>query len=139
MTLVVDASVALKWLFPEELSDEAYRLLQSEEPLVAPDLIIAEVTNIAWKKLTRNEITYQQAHTIASGIRHNDIALVSATTLNERALEIASTLNHPVYDCLYIACAEETKTAVVTADRRLYRTATEGGFAGQVVLLSPRR
>ena len=38
--------------------------------------------------------------------------------LVERAARIALELDHPIYDCLYLACAEATDSAVITADRR---------------------
>jgi len=139
MTVVVDASVALKWFVREELSDEAFRLLHSGEELVAPELIVVEVTNIAWKKLVRNQISSGQAATIATGIGQSDIRLLPSATFNERALEMAETLNHPVYDCLYLACAESSDAAVITADQRFYRAATNGGFARNVALLHTRR
>ena len=53
MTLVVDASVALKWFVDEDGSDRAVALLDGDEPLIAPDLVVAEVCNAAWKSLRR--------------------------------------------------------------------------------------
>ena len=35
-----------------------------------------------------------------------------------RATELACQLNHPAYDCFYLALAELLGTSVVTADRR---------------------
>ena len=139
MTLVVDASVALKWYVSEELSHEAFRLLRSGEELIAPELIVAEVTNIAWKKLVRNQISPMQAATIAASIRQSDIRFMPSATFNERALEMAKALNHPVYDCLYLACAEDANTAAITADQRFYRAAANSGFARHVALLKTRR
>jgi predicted nucleic acid-binding protein len=34
----------------------------------------------------------------------------------------ALTLNHPVYDCIYLACAETIDGILMTADRRLHRS-----------------
>ena len=49
MTIVVDASVALRWCFQLNGSDRAEELLRSDDHLIAPDLVIAEITNAAWK------------------------------------------------------------------------------------------
>ena len=49
MTLVVDASVAMKWFVSEEGSTEAATLLAGLDALIAPDLIVAEVVNAAWR------------------------------------------------------------------------------------------
>ena len=125
MTWIIDASVAVKWFAQESLHEEALRLLDHVELLQAPDLIVAEVTNIAWKKRIRGEINFPQAEAIATAIRQYIPVLHSSTELNERALEIALALNHPVYDCLYIACAEKTDAILITADERLCK-ATQG-------------
>ena len=62
MTYVVDAGVAIKWFVPEPLQDRAQSLLYAEGgQLEAPDFLIAEVANIAWKKAMRQEITASQA------------------------------------------------------------------------------
>ena len=39
--------------------------------------------------------------------------------LASRAIELALELDHPVYDCFYLALAEAEKTELVTADLRL--------------------
>jgi predicted nucleic acid-binding protein len=132
MTWIVDASVAVKWFVRESLHDEAMRLLDHIEPLQAPDLIVAEVTNIAWKKRIRGEIAHTQAEAIATAIRQYIPALHSSAELNERALEIALALNHPVYDCLYIACAEKTDAILITANEKLCALAEKNGF-GELV------
>lgn len=43
MSVVVDASVVIKWFVPEAGSDAASRLLASEDRLEAPDLLFAEI------------------------------------------------------------------------------------------------
>ena len=44
---VIDASVAAKWLLPEDGSDQASALLG--DALLVPDLLFAELANIFWK------------------------------------------------------------------------------------------
>ena len=121
MTYVVDASVAIKWFVREDLHDQALLLLDDVEALQAPDLIVSELTNIAWKKCIRSEIERAQAQVIATAIRQYIPTLHPSTELTERALEIALALNHPVYDCLYLACAEAVSGILITADKRLQR------------------
>ena len=45
---VVDASVAIKWLVDEPLSERAAKLLKDDLPLAAPELIYAEAANALW-------------------------------------------------------------------------------------------
>jgi predicted nucleic acid-binding protein len=50
VSLIVDASVALKWFLSEEPhGGEALAILRDVAPLIAPDLLIAEVCNAAWR------------------------------------------------------------------------------------------
>lgn len=128
MTFVADASVAIKWFVREALHREALRLLDEPETLHAPDLLVPEVTNIAWKKALRGEIGKNQAAEIAKAIRQGVPLLYPSALFNERALEIAFTLKHPVYDCLYLACAELIGGILITADEALEEAARRAGF-----------
>ena len=54
-----------------------------------------------------------------SSARHSDVILrfyTEAKPLIDCALAIALYLRHPIYDCLYLACAERAGTRLVTAD-----------------------
>ena len=48
MTLVVDASVALKWYLVESGAESARQILADDDRLVAPELVVAEVCNACW-------------------------------------------------------------------------------------------
>ena len=120
MTFVVDASVAIKWFVQENLHEAAKDLLENGEDFQAPDLIVAEVANVAWKKARRGEIMETQATAIVSALRGYIPNLQPSAALADRAMAMALELDHPVYDCLYLACAEFTGKPLITADRRLY-------------------
>lgn len=119
--LIVDASVCAKWLFNEEHSAEARRLLASGQEFRAPYLLPAEVGNIAWKKCLRRDVTVDEAEEALAIFRKAPISLAPATRLARPTLAIAVELNHPFYDCLYLALAQREGTRVVTADDRLRR------------------
>ena len=53
MTVVIDASVALKWFVEEQGTEQAAALLAGQDLLIAPDLIVAEVANAGWKPFVR--------------------------------------------------------------------------------------
>lgn len=128
MILVVDASVAIKWFIRETLHSEALRLLDAPERLHSVDLLAAEVTNIGWKKALRGEIGQAQARAIAKAIHRGTPLLYPTGPFAERALEFAFTLRHPVYDCLYLACAEALGGVLITADAKFLRTAEKAGL-----------
>jgi predicted nucleic acid-binding protein len=56
-----------------------------------------------------------------------DIELMPTRALLETATSIAIELDHPAYDCVYIALAAATDCCFVTADERLLRKLGQGG------------
>ncbi|MDP6352990.1 MAG: type II toxin-antitoxin system VapC family toxin [Alphaproteobacteria bacterium] len=120
MSMVIDASVAIKWFVVEDQSEQALELLEHDDRLLAPDFIVLEIANITWKKARRGEIEAAHALSIATAIRQGPLTFHASTELNDRALQIALELDHPIHDCLYLACAEYHQCPLITADRRLH-------------------
>lgn len=120
MTLVVDASVAVKWYLEEPDADAEQQLAAAESDLIAPDLITAEVGNVLWTRLRTGEITREQAQAIAIALPRAFAVLTPSAELLASALAIATALDHPIYDCLYLALADRSDASLVTADRRLF-------------------
>jgi hypothetical protein len=56
-SLIVDASVAVKWFFEEPGGKDALELRGDDVEFAAPDLVIAEIGHAAWKKWRRKEIS----------------------------------------------------------------------------------
>lgn len=118
--LVIDASIAVKWLVEEEGTAEALAL-RGRARLIAPDLLVAECANILWKKVRRRELTRDEALLAGRLLQGADIELVSMRPLLAAALRLALELDHPAYDCAYLALAVERDCRFVTADRGLLR------------------
>ena len=119
MTLVVDASVALKWLHSEIGSTEADALLTRGELVIAPDLVVPEVCNVTWKMIRRGMMTPDQQASAMTRLPAIFDEIVPTETLARRAAAISTHLDHPAYDCFYLALAEQRGATLVTADRRL--------------------
>ncbi len=130
MSLVADASVAVKWFVEEPLWQDARRLIERRETIYAPDLLFAEIANVAWKMVRRNTIGRDQAATMVAGVSDPIVRVFPSSLLRERALDIAIDLDHPVYDCLYLACAERADAVLVTADTRLCAALAGGPYDG---------
>lgn len=129
MRVIVDASVAVKWFVNEDLHQEALRLLTLDEALRAPDFILAEVGNVFWRKRLSDDIEESLALRALDELRKNLPILYPLADLVGRALRIAIRLRHPIYDCLYLACAEAAQGVLVSADQRLRRTVSGTSFA----------
>jgi len=136
--ICVDASVAVKWLWAEELSDVAHALFQAiqaaNEPIVAPPLLPIEIPNVIYRRTraadgpTRDEAAKLLARFLAF-----PIVLHNPTGLHERALAFAHVHGLPAaYDAHYLALADMLGCALRTDDRRLVRA-----LAGRLPLLRP--
>ncbi|MBO0718600.1 MAG: type II toxin-antitoxin system VapC family toxin [Rhizobiales bacterium] len=122
---VIDASIAVKWVVEETGTANALVLRQAGR-IIAPELLLAECANILWKKVRRRELTKEEAILAARLLQGADMEIVSTRSLAERATSIAIELDHPAYDCVYIALAAATDCRFVTADDRLLRKLRQG-------------
>jgi predicted nucleic acid-binding protein len=130
--VVVDASIAVKWFVPEELSAAARRLLAAEYELLAPDLLWAELGNALWKKHRRRELDQRTAGRLLRDFSRVPIEFHRTIRWAGAALELAMRHGVTVYDALYLALAAGHGCRVLTADRRL-REACRDGRLGHLV------
>jgi len=135
---VVDASVAAKWFLPEPGAAAALRLLDGRHRLAAPDLIRAEIGNLAWKLHTRGVLDTNEASNIIEHFLSMPLEIHDSTYLLAPALQIAVATKHTVYDSLYLALAMELGGTVVTADERWINALQGSSFAGFMRLLDGR-
>jgi predicted nucleic acid-binding protein len=136
VTVVIDASVALKWYVTEADSAAARAIFASERDVIAPELVIAEVSNASWRLLRRGELGRTQHVRIAQEIADMFSRLVSLRQLAPRAAALAHELDHPAYDCFYLALSEAEDAPLVTADRRLINKVAGTPLAMRTVHLS---
>ncbi len=120
---VVDASVAVKWLVPEVSRHEAATLITEAGPLLAPDVIITEVSSALSRKSRLGQITVAEAKGALSiwmeALRCGVLTLSSSMDLLEESFQLSVTLDHALPDCFYPALARRMSGVLVTADARL--------------------
>jgi predicted nucleic acid-binding protein len=118
--LVVDASVAFKWFLADEpFGAEALAVLRKDVALIAPEIVVAEVCNAAWRSARLGRISESQADEIARFLPRLFDELIGTAAFAPRAVAVAFELGHPVYDCFYLVIADARQTNLVTADTRL--------------------
>lgn len=125
MTLVVDTSVVIKWLVDEGDNAAAIPYLGTE--LIAPELVLIEVGSVAWKKWRKGEMSIEQVEMVTAFVL-SFVATLPVRPFAEPALQIALALNHPVYDCYFLATAQHLETKVLTFDARLARACSGTQF-----------
>ncbi len=136
MPLVVDASIAAKWFVLEPDSERARDVLAADMLLAAPDLLVAEVANVLWKRERAGHIAAEQVDAALAELPLVFGELAPASALSTRAMRIARTLDHPVYDCLYLALSEVADATLVTDDARLARRVAGTPWEARVVTLA---
>jgi predicted nucleic acid-binding protein len=133
--LVLDASVVVKWFVREDGHETAHHLFAIDVAWSAPSLLPVEVANTLWKKVRRGEFAAEAATEAVGRLAHLPIRHVDTADLVAAAFALARRLDHPVYDCCYLAVAEAEDGRVVTADRRLLARVHATSLAARVVAL----
>jgi len=124
--IVVDSSVAVKWLLAEAHSDRAdalyARSTSTPEHIIAPPLFRLEMTNIVWQRVRRQDITPARAEELLNAFLGMHVLIVSSPDADRTALKLARDFDLPAtYDAYYIALAQHAGAALWTADERLLR------------------
>jgi predicted nucleic acid-binding protein len=124
--VVVDASVAAKWVLPAEgetLTEEAAGWLgrygRGEVRFLAPDLFWAETANLLWKAVQHGRCSKDFAESALAELVDRRLRTVSSVPLLNLAFRIATDHERTVYDSLYVALAVRENGQLITADERL--------------------
>ena len=123
---VIDASAMLRLLTAQAEAPEIERKLMDAALVLAPSLMLTEVANVLWK--------LSRASALPAGVDPQELLRSSAELvdylepdrhLQAEALALAIRLNHPVYDCLYLALARREAATVLSCDQRLLKLAEQ--------------
>src|SRR5215208_3736551 len=86
---------------------------------MAPRLLLTEVANTFWKKTRRQPMSTEDAQEHLAALPRFFASLFEHDDLIAPALSLACTLDHPVYDFIYIAGARRRDALRVTTGRKL--------------------
>jgi predicted nucleic acid-binding protein len=130
--VVVDASVAAKWVVEEDHSAGAALLLECEE-IHAPEHWLAEAVNVLWSKVLKGDLERNDAEERMTALMRAPVIATPIAGLMSRAFAISVEHAVTIYDSLYVALALERGVAMVTADERLVRRFRDTPLADRVV------
>jgi len=137
MTLVIDASVVIKWYVTENDSAIAETLLDTEETFLVPDLLFAECASILTKIVRQKALTPERALVIIEAIKDGPFMIIPNSRIAADALRVAMSNSAGVsaYDASYVALADLFNTSFITADEKLVRKLAGTPSASKVRLL----
>ena len=127
-SVVVDASVAVKWVLNEEFTDQARELLThtlSERiPIVAPPHLRSEVANALYQRTRRRSrearISEATAESALAEFLRFPIQVLGPTELYQRSFDLAKAHGLATnYDALYVTLAGMAQAELWTDDREL--------------------
>ena len=126
MKYVLDANVAIKWVLNEPHSVKAVQLRdehrQQFHELISPDVFPVEVAHALAKAERRGQIKIGHGQLLMADVLATPPDFRPYLPLLHRAFALASAARIGVYDCLYVALAEQEQCDLLTADDRLIRT-----------------
>ena len=131
--LVVDASVGIKWFLEEEHGFLADRLIAGNRyRLNVPDLFLAEMGNILWKRCRIGEIETRKAKKILTELGKYSIKVWPIQHYALSAVDLAAATGRTYYDCLYLALGMAIDAPFVTADKKFWNSLKDTPLAKHV-------
>ena len=125
--LVVDASVALKWVVTEAGSDQAAELLTDMASgalsLLAPEHFLGEVGNGLRKRVAQGILSDDDALDAFDAIAALELEFFAGPQRWLACLRAALDWQLTTYDALYVQLALDLDAELITADTRLVKTA----------------
>lgn len=127
-TVVVDASLALKWVLEEEDSPRAKSLLQewidNDVEIIAPALFAYEVTSILYRQTVTSKLSYDDAKAGLEKLFSIGVVLEFASygQRSVQAMTFARQFGLPAaYDAQYLSLASYENCRYWTADSKLWK------------------
>jgi predicted nucleic acid-binding protein len=119
MILILDVSASIEILLKRKNANSLKEKITSADTVIAPDIFVAEIANVAWKYYKIGNYSHEDAVSLAE----DGLALVdqflSTKELWKESLRESINYDHPVYDALYAVCARRNDGKLLTVDKRL--------------------
>ncbi len=118
-SLVLDASAVVRIIEGSSQAAALRDAVLQADLVLAPELMLTEVANALWRLQRSGQLeatgVQQRLSRAAELVDH----IEPDRHLQVEALALACHLDHPVYDCLYLALARREAAALLSADQRL--------------------
>lgn len=125
LACVLDASAAVRLILGDPTAAPLAQPLREAALVLAPELMLTEVANTLWKLQRAQQLADLDPQQLLADARDLVDRVEPDRHLQAEALALACHLNHPVYDCLYLALARREAATLISADQRLLRLAEQ--------------
>jgi predicted nucleic acid-binding protein len=133
--ITLDASAAIKLVINERNSDRARkvfdRITASGEPILTPDIMLAEAVNGLWKHLVLlKDINVVEFHTAISNLAiiWSNLNIIRTEEMLEETAMISKDKKITFYDAFYVAISLSKDIPLLTFDQPIIDRSAELGL-----------
>jgi predicted nucleic acid-binding protein len=123
LACVLDASAAVRLILGDPAVAELAESIREAALVLAHELMLSEVVNALWKLQRADQLPQLDPQQLLADARELVDRVEPDRHLHAEALALACHVNHPVYDCLYLALARREAATLISADRSLLQLA----------------
>ncbi len=121
---VVDASAFVRLYIPdgplpEGLIEIIKKALKVESVLLAPDLMLAEASQVVLKKINRAELDKRIGEKIISSMQSIPFQYISNSILLNKSFALSLSNDISIYDSLYVSLALKAEALLFTCDEQM--------------------
>ena len=119
LACVLDASAPVRLILADPAAADLADRVGGAAMVLAPELMLTQLANTLWKLRRADRLINLDPQELLAEARELVDRLEPDRHLLAEALALACHLNHPVYDCLYLALARREAASLISSDRRL--------------------
>ncbi len=133
MPFVLDSSVALSWVLPDEFNPALDRLCDrlSDDVALVPPIWPLEIGNALLVAVKRGRLTTRDLHRLTTALRALPVEIETASTARslDETLSLAQRYNLTTYGASYVELAQRRDVALATLDDRLRKVCSSAKVA----------
>jgi predicted nucleic acid-binding protein len=116
MIVVLDVSAAIEIILQKDKQEKFNKIYKNGTWIIAPDLFIAEITNVLWKYYKAKVLSHEDCvQYVQDGIDMID-DFIDARDLWKESLAEGIKNNHSIYDMYYSVLARRNDAILITND-----------------------
>ena len=123
MIAVLDASAAIEIVLQRDQAETFSSYVAEAEWVITPTLFISEVTNVFWKYQKLADFPFLVCEKGLEQTIGLPDDFIDERNLYREAFKLACTLDHSVYDMLYLVVARRNNATLLTLDNKLLKAA----------------
>ena len=123
--LVLDASAVVRIIEGSALASEFQDAVLAADLVLAPELMLTEVADALWRLQRAGQLEADSLQRRLSRAAELVDHIEPDRNLQAEALALATHLDHPVYDCLYLVLARREVATLLSADQKLLELASK--------------